>query len=194
MDAFYGTATDTMTQRMSTLGKQQLTDFTAIILGENADKFDTFVENWNKLGGETIVKRVNDWVVAFSKRSDRGEGVCPYSWRPMKRRKQSTLPLHLMLLPAVVFLSIYNYLPMIGNVMAFVLIPVRGFWLTMDRDGKPELRFHDARLPSVLWNTFFIANHEDGGRHPDRYFSPAVTRCAANATSVRCRQSSTFTF
>ena len=64
VDAFYGTATDTMTQRMSTLGKQQLTDFTAIILGENADKFDTFVENWNKLGGETIVKEVNDWVAS----------------------------------------------------------------------------------------------------------------------------------
>lgn len=64
VDAFYGTATDTMTQRMSTLGKQQLTDFTAIILGESADKFDTFVENWNKLGGETITQEVNDWLAS----------------------------------------------------------------------------------------------------------------------------------
>ena len=77
----------------------------------------------------------------------------------MKRRKQSTLPLHLMLLPAVVFLSIYNYLPMIGNVMAFQRFnPVRGFfgsrWTGME---NLNYVFTMPDFPSVLWNTFFIA-------------------------------------
>lgn len=62
VDAFYGTATETMTQRMSTLSKSQLTDFTSILLNESVDKFDAFVENWNKLGGETITQEVNDWL------------------------------------------------------------------------------------------------------------------------------------
>ena len=62
VNAFYGTSTDTMTQKMSTMGKQQLTDFTSIILGESADKFDAFVENWKKLGGDTITQEVNDWL------------------------------------------------------------------------------------------------------------------------------------
>lgn len=77
----------------------------------------------------------------------------------MKQRKQSTLPLHLMLLPAVVFLGIYNYLPMIGNVMAFQRFnPVRGFfgsrWTGME---NLNYVFTMPDFPSVLWNTFFIA-------------------------------------
>ena len=77
----------------------------------------------------------------------------------MKQRKQSTLPLHLMLLPAVVFLGIFNYLPMIGNVMAFQRFnPVRGFfgsrWTGME---NLNYVFTMPDFPSVLWNTFFIA-------------------------------------
>lgn len=64
VDAFYGPATETMTQRMSTLRKQQVTDFTAIILGADVSEFDKFVENWNKLGGEDIVNEVNDWMTS----------------------------------------------------------------------------------------------------------------------------------
>lgn len=64
-----------------------------------------------------------------------------------------------MLLPAVVFLSIYNYLPMIGNVMAFQRFnPVRGFfgsrWTGME---NLNYVFTMPDFPSVLWNTFFIA-------------------------------------
>ena len=36
-------------------------DYTSIILEGNMDKFDEFVENWNKLGGEEITEEVNTW-------------------------------------------------------------------------------------------------------------------------------------
>ena len=61
VDAFYGAATQTMSEKLSTLKKQQLTDFTAIIMGESIDGFDTFVTNWNKLGGEKMTQEVNEW-------------------------------------------------------------------------------------------------------------------------------------
>ncbi len=38
----------------------------------------------------------------------------------MKRRRISTKPLHLMLLPAVALVFVYSYLPMLGNVIAFM--------------------------------------------------------------------------
>lgn len=64
-----------------------------------------------------------------------------------------------MLLPSVVFLAIYNYLPMIGNVMAFQRFnPIRGFF------GSRWTGFENLNyvldmpdFQSVLWNTFFIA-------------------------------------
>lgn len=61
VDEFYGSATQTMSEKLSTLQKQQLTDFTAIIMGKSIDEFDTFVENWNKLGGEKMTNEVNEW-------------------------------------------------------------------------------------------------------------------------------------
>ena len=60
-DAFYGASTQTMTEKLSTLTKQQLTDFTAIILGGSLDDFDTFVTNWGKLGGTQMTEEVNAW-------------------------------------------------------------------------------------------------------------------------------------
>ncbi|GHU67969.1 hypothetical protein FACS1894184_08870 [Clostridia bacterium] len=60
-NAFYGVSTQTMTEKLSTLDKQQLTDFTKIILGAPLDDFDTFVSNWNKLGGEQMTAEVNEW-------------------------------------------------------------------------------------------------------------------------------------
>ena len=60
-DAFYGASTQTMTEKLSTLQKQQLTDFTAIILGASLDDFDTFVTNWGKLGGTQMTEEVNAW-------------------------------------------------------------------------------------------------------------------------------------
>ncbi len=49
--------------------------------------------------------------------------------RHSRGRRQSTLPLHLMLLPAVILTLIYKYGPMFGVVIAFQdFNPVRGVW------------------------------------------------------------------
>ena len=77
----------------------------------------------------------------------------------MKDKAKSAIPLHLMLLPSVVFLAIYNYLPMIGNVMAFQRFnPVRGFFGSR-WTGLENLNYvlDMPDFQSVLWNTFFIA-------------------------------------
>lgn len=63
-DAYYAAPTETMTEKLPTLNKQQLQDYTNIILEGNMDKFDEFVANWNKLGGEEITQEVNDWHAA----------------------------------------------------------------------------------------------------------------------------------
>jgi len=52
--------TDTMTKRDATLLKLELETFTKIIIGESLDSFDTFVENWKKLGGDEMTKEVNE--------------------------------------------------------------------------------------------------------------------------------------
>lgn len=58
---FYGAPTQTMTEKLSTLQKLQLTEFTNIILGEPLDNFDKFVENWGSLGGTQMTEEVNEW-------------------------------------------------------------------------------------------------------------------------------------
>ena len=55
-DAYYAAPTETMTEKLPTLNKQQLQDYTNIILEGNMDKFDEFVANWNKFGGEEITQ------------------------------------------------------------------------------------------------------------------------------------------
>ncbi len=60
-DAYYAAPTETMTEKLPTLDKQQLQDYTTIILEGNLDAFDEFVTNWNKLGGEEITQEINDW-------------------------------------------------------------------------------------------------------------------------------------
>lgn len=77
----------------------------------------------------------------------------------MKRKAWRNLPLHLMLMPALVLLLVYNYLPMLGNVMAFQKFnPVRGFlrskWVGLD-NFRYVMDMPD--FLQVLWNTFFIA-------------------------------------
>lgn len=65
-DQFYGSKTDTMVQKQSTLDKLQLETFTKIILGESSiDTFDQFVSDWKKLGGDAITKEVNDWYTSI---------------------------------------------------------------------------------------------------------------------------------
>lgn len=60
-NAYYAAPTETMTEKLPTLEKQQLQDYTTIILEGNLDAFDEFVTNWNKLGGEEITQEINEW-------------------------------------------------------------------------------------------------------------------------------------
>lgn len=77
----------------------------------------------------------------------------------MKKRSFRNLPLHLMLIPSMLMLLIYGYLPLMGNIMAFQKFnPVKGFfgsrWI-----GWENFRYV-LELPDtfqVLWNTFFIS-------------------------------------
>lgn len=61
---FYGVRTPTMTEKMSTLDKMQTEMMTKIILGNSAEEFDKFVDNWKKLGGDQITREVNEWYAA----------------------------------------------------------------------------------------------------------------------------------
>lgn len=58
---FVGASTPAMVQKNANLAKMELEVFTKIILGEPLDRFDAFVEEWKKLGGEEITAEVNDW-------------------------------------------------------------------------------------------------------------------------------------
>ncbi|MBP1991075.1 extracellular solute-binding protein [Paenibacillus eucommiae] len=58
---FLGSSTPAMVQKNATLAKMELEVFTKIILGDSLDRFDTFVKDWNKLGGDQMTKEVNDW-------------------------------------------------------------------------------------------------------------------------------------
>lgn len=61
-DEFYGTATKTMKQKQATLKKLTEETFTKIVMGEQSiDTFDKFVEDWKKLGGDSITEEVNQW-------------------------------------------------------------------------------------------------------------------------------------
>lgn len=69
------------------------------------------------------------------------------------------MPLHLMLLPAVIILLVFNYIPMVGIVIAFEkYMPVKGIF------GSKWIGFNNftylMHLPAtfeVLFNTVFIA-------------------------------------
>lgn len=61
-EAYCGAPTDGMAEYNATLDKLALETFTKIIIGTaSIDEFDTFVENWNKLGGKQITEEVNQW-------------------------------------------------------------------------------------------------------------------------------------
>ncbi len=58
---FFGAPTKTMASKNSTLAKMELEVFTKIIMGDSIDKFDKFVEDWKRLGGDEMIKEVNEW-------------------------------------------------------------------------------------------------------------------------------------
>ncbi|MBB3070967.1 putative aldouronate transport system permease protein [Paenibacillus baekrokdamisoli] len=75
--------------------------------------------------------------------------------RPWKKH----LPLHLMLVPGIVLLIMFHYIPMAGIVIAFQnFIPAKGFfdskWVGWDNF---EFMLQMPGIGQVLWNTIFIA-------------------------------------
>lgn len=61
-NAFYGSATDSMVKYQAVLMTLQLETFMQVITGhEDISKFDEFVADWKKLGGDAITQEVNDW-------------------------------------------------------------------------------------------------------------------------------------
>lgn len=66
-EKFVGALTPTMVERKTTLEKQQNEMFVKIILGDPIDKFDQFVKDWQKLGGDQITQEVNEWYAATKK-------------------------------------------------------------------------------------------------------------------------------
>jgi putative aldouronate transport system substrate-binding protein len=62
LNAFYGSPTNTMVSRQSTLDDMRDEVFTKIIMGASPiSAFDTFVADWKRQGGDAITKEVNDW-------------------------------------------------------------------------------------------------------------------------------------
>ncbi|MHA6483511.1 extracellular solute-binding protein [Paenibacillus sp. strain BS8-2] len=61
-NAFQGQPTKTMQQKGELLLKMERETFLKIVYGEQPlDSFDTFVENWNKAGGDEVTAEVNEW-------------------------------------------------------------------------------------------------------------------------------------
>ncbi|GGD72690.1 ABC transporter permease [Paenibacillus nasutitermitis] len=77
----------------------------------------------------------------------------------MKRSFFFNLPLHLLLLPAVILVLIYSYGPMLGIVIAFQkFIPAKGFFESQFVGWKNfEYVFHLSDFPKVMINTLFIS-------------------------------------
>ena len=78
----------------------------------------------------------------------------------LTKKRLRELPLHIMILPGLVFLLLFSYLPMAGIVIAFQkFIPARG--LFGDQKfiglGNFEYVFKLPTFTSVLWNTVIIA-------------------------------------
>lgn len=60
--AWFGLPTKTMSQKGATLDKLQEETFIKILTGSApVSDYDTFVENWKKLGGDQITEEVNEW-------------------------------------------------------------------------------------------------------------------------------------
>lgn len=69
------------------------------------------------------------------------------------------LPLHLMVLPAVVATAIFAYIPMLGLVMAFQnFVPAKGFLGSEFVGLENFVRLFNTRGSGrIIWNTFYIS-------------------------------------
>lgn len=63
-DKFNAAPSANMLSKKPILDKLESETFTKIIMGDSIDKFDSFVEEWKKAGGDEITKEVNDWYAA----------------------------------------------------------------------------------------------------------------------------------
>ncbi len=61
VNEFYGLPTETMVTNWSTLQDMENELFPRIVMGESIESFDTFVKDWNNLGGVKITDEVNAW-------------------------------------------------------------------------------------------------------------------------------------
>ncbi|UUZ93537.1 ABC transporter permease subunit [Paenibacillus sp. P25] len=77
------------------------------------------------------------------------------------RKRLRELPLHLMILPGLVLIVLFSYVPMAGIIIAFQkFIPAKGLFGDQRWVGLDNFRYV-WNLPSfkqVLWNTFFISS------------------------------------
>jgi len=78
-----------------------------------------------------------------------------------KQRTLSELPLHLMIMPGMIFILIFSYVPMAGIVIAFQkFIPAKGLFGHQKWVGWDNFEYV-LDLPNfmqVLWNTLFISS------------------------------------
>jgi putative aldouronate transport system permease protein len=77
------------------------------------------------------------------------------------RKLRKELPLHLMILPGLLLIVLFSYVPMAGIVIAFQkFIPAKGLFGDQKWVGLDNFRYVMS-LPSftqVLWNTLFISS------------------------------------
>ncbi|MDI4649547.1 ABC transporter permease [Cohnella hashimotonis] len=76
------------------------------------------------------------------------------------RKRLRELPLHVMLLPGVVILFVYSYIPMVGITIAFQKFdPIKGLFGS-EWTGTDNFRYviQMPDIVQVLWNTVFIAS------------------------------------
>ncbi len=83
----------------------------------------------------------------------------PYEKKPKKAWRRQ-LPLHFMILPGLVLILVYNYIPMAGITIAFQnFIPAKGIFGSQDWCGLDNFKYVFL-LPgtmTVLWNTVYIS-------------------------------------
>lgn len=77
------------------------------------------------------------------------------------RKRLNELPLHLMILPGLLLIVLFSYVPMTGIIIAFQkFIPAKGLFGDQKWVGLDNFRYV-WNLPSfkqVLWNTLFISS------------------------------------
>ncbi|ETT66747.1 ABC transporter permease subunit [Paenibacillus sp. FSL H8-0457] len=77
-----------------------------------------------------------------------------------KRSWKRELPLHVMILPGFLFLLVFNYLPIVGIIIAFQkFIPAKGLFGDQDWIGLRNFEYvmNLPNFDNIMWNTFYIA-------------------------------------